>query len=684
MASVVSMRSLNGVVKEIRVTPGVTRVSQIPNLIGLKISKFEKFSIVAGDQKFPSESVIPTGYPEVQIMKETDICGLSTALTMPLKRAHLHLDADALEALDELKRMDNIPSSMAIQFIESLGQSLFHTWGHIESFTEFLHEMSRLIGQRCEDLDSVADVLLPYVVAQGNIHRHMYFWVMILEIALRDPSILKGSTAAKVIGMDCFPPRFFMVLSETLRSQYFQVSPGLFQVYSHADQVFPGELVLSLLPQVIRILGDKGVGEHLLLRLNSLMDSLDIRGFAKSGKKGSLKACIEALSAFLREEEDEKEEEALTRAEEEKKEEEEEKPSDGPDYQMLESALLGSDAASCHLLACKVATGERLSSLQANAKFEEAGQVGISESAPGRLENASSSARSSWRRAAQTLQDVEGTSQVTPEQWPSPRECSHDINPSLHSSAALVTDAATEDPVKPPGVFYAVVDNTDSCAATAAAAAAAAVMFKSIINTAEPLMIVPAAGASSTSPGIIHGYPGNAVEVQNLQKTFMKHTYPEGMLSASSNALHAHGVKGTFASSSALGMPVDGKGQLRFDSGAASAVHASELKQLITEDARTAFDLLSNHLCTGSRTLGHAIGVAKMTLPKTLASRLRALDRAHQKIAETAKYRPSYNDFGVVEDLISFISSMPVVATDVGNKSIVTAGVPQPKAQVAD
>ena len=64
-----------------------------------------------------------------------------------------------------------------------------------------------------------------------------------------------------------------------------------------------------------------------------------------------LTAGIETLTAFLLEEEGEEEEETLRPAEEE------EKPSDSPDYEMLESALLGSDAASCHLLASKAATG---------------------------------------------------------------------------------------------------------------------------------------------------------------------------------------------------------------------------------------------------------------------------------------------------------------------------------------
>ena len=52
--------------------------------------------------------------------------------------------------------MDQIPSSMATQFIESIVVAGFKKSAFIH---EFIHEMSRLMTQRCEDTNSVANVL---------------------------------------------------------------------------------------------------------------------------------------------------------------------------------------------------------------------------------------------------------------------------------------------------------------------------------------------------------------------------------------------------------------------------------------------------------------------------------------------------------------------------------------------
>jgi len=147
-----------------------------------------------------------------------------------------------------------------------------------------------------------------------------------------------------------------------------------------------------------------------------------------------------------------------------------EKLPDAPDQQMLETALLGEDAAPCHLLASKVANGESLNSFKVDEDLDEPRKGRVSGSAPGKLENASCSADSSWRCAARALQDVEATSQVTEEQWPAPQS-SLDMHSIMHSPAALSTAVVSENPAKPPGVFEPVVDGVPSGTAAAATTA---------------------------------------------------------------------------------------------------------------------------------------------------------------------------------------------------------------------
>ena len=174
----------------------------------------------------------------------------------------LQVDANASEDFDEFKRIDQIPSSMATQFIESIVVAGFKK---SEFIHEFIHEMSRLMAKRCEDTNSVANVLLSHFTDHDFFSSYLYLGVMIFEIALRDCTFLKGGIAAKVFGMHTagfgWQGKLFSVLKADLRVTRLQGT---------------SELVLSILPQVVRILGDmtmlmvqrKARGRYQLARLS--------------------------------------------------------------------------------------------------------------------------------------------------------------------------------------------------------------------------------------------------------------------------------------------------------------------------------------------------------------------------------------------------------------------------------
>jgi hypothetical protein len=444
-----SVRFLDGEVKKIKVERA-TKITMLPKLLCMQIGKFESISIVVGDTKFSSGSLgdIPgvQAIQEVQAIKETNMMAISNALSSGFWH-------DVIEALGELQKMDPIPVNMVTEFIADCKEVLWRSWRCLFFAGEdnVLLQIVRLMGQKCENLDDVAETLATVLNDALNSHRiyeALYYYVMLFEIALRNPNVLGGAAtmiAPKQSGELCIPLHVLYCCDMT--------QLHTLKVLKSVIDVFFTNLV-----EVVSILGDAGLGERILQDLtNRELTSV----FSSIGSMDLFNIGVETLEAFVHlpeidGPEAERLENSILRC-----------PSiDDPYYENLEGALVDSDAATCHLLASKAATGESLSSFTIEDDLKELGKGGSSKSAPDRLQKDASSSRSS-RLPAVGAQDVEVTSQVTPDPWER-----LEMYVPAHLPTASVPGSMTENFEKTLDILDPVVESSHSGAATLSIAAA--------------------------------------------------------------------------------------------------------------------------------------------------------------------------------------------------------------------
>jgi len=217
------------------------------------------------------------------------------------------------------------------------------------------------------------------------------------------------------------------------------------------------EALMSTLPEVVCVMNDRGIGQRVLVSLQGLLETPE--GLPEPSLE-LIRTGAAIVNAFVQRSEDDGPCASDTKSDHPK----DHAPEN--DYEMLQNALLDADGDvnTCHILASK--QGETLNTLSLSDADRD--QDRPAKSAPGRLENESSSACSSWCRAALALPNVETTSDVTADPWEKvDEERAKPVEETAKADAKAQEDseaakAITEAPEKPPGVFQFFINKTCS------------------------------------------------------------------------------------------------------------------------------------------------------------------------------------------------------------------------------